>query len=283
LTIVSRILRRALTSSVGAWNARLDRELTTSLACFPRDWIGRDIVVNGYYERDLLELLARRVFPSLSRPGAVALDVGANIGNHSVFFSRHFERVIAFEPNPIAVHLLRANVLFNDCNGVDILEYGLGAREAELFLHVPQGNLGAARLRAERPVGNRTVKCMVKKGDDVIPALLPEGASLAFVKLDVEGFELDVINGLQQTLQIHRPVVAFESHRTGGSQGGRAVAERLQALGITHLYAPFDPVQRQGRLHAWVTRVRGRALELLPIQTLEDGYHRLVLASPRSL
>jgi FkbM family methyltransferase len=268
---------------VGRWNARLDRELAFSLACFPRDWIGRAIVVDGLYERDLLELLARRVFPKLSRPGAVVLDVGANIGNHTVFFSRYFQRVIAFEPNPVAQHILRANILLNACAGVEVLEYGLGAQEQELFLHVPAGNLGAARFCAEPQVRAEAFKGMLRKGDDVIPKLLAPGASIAFVKIDVEGFELDVIDGLEQTLQVHRPVVAFESHASEGSRGGRSVARRLQALGIDHLYLLMDPVRDQTGLHAWMARARERSVQLVPIHSLEDGYQRLVIASPLPL
>jgi FkbM family methyltransferase len=283
LTILSRIARRALRSSIGAWSARLDRELTISLACFPRDWIGRAIVIDGLYERDLLELLATQVFPGLCRPKAVALDVGANIGNHTVFFSRHFQHVIAFEPNPVAQHILRANILFNGCADVDVVDYGLGKRNEELFLNIPAGNLGAATFCTDQGVSKGSVKCTLKRGDDVVTELLPEGASIAFVKIDVEGFELDVIDGLAQTLNAHQPVVAFESHSSGTSHGGRAIARRLQALGIEYLYLTIDPARDWSRVPAWIARGRVRVPRLVPIRTLEDGYHRLVLASPKPL
>ena len=62
----------------------------------PHDVICREILLNGYYERELLIAMASIV---KNRTGTV-LDVGANMGNHTIFFSRFFKRVISFEPVP---------------------------------------------------------------------------------------------------------------------------------------------------------------------------------------
>jgi hypothetical protein len=60
----------------------------------PYDSIGQAIILNGFYERELLQGMCSLVLDKNS----IALDVGANIGNHSLFFSNNFDSVISFEP-----------------------------------------------------------------------------------------------------------------------------------------------------------------------------------------
>ena len=80
------------------------------LALFNYDLIGRHIVCDGFYELALLECLENHVFPKL-KTRSICLDIGANVGNHSAFFSPIFDRVIAFEPNLRAFKLLEANAM----------------------------------------------------------------------------------------------------------------------------------------------------------------------------
>src|SRR3989338_8106599 len=62
----------------------------------PYDPICREILFNGYYEKELLMGMCKLV----ENKSGTVLDIGANIGNHTVFFSREFENVISFEPTP---------------------------------------------------------------------------------------------------------------------------------------------------------------------------------------
>lgn len=78
------------------------------LACFAFDTISVSIHLDGQYERFDLELLAREVLLRLNSAHQ-ALDIGANIGKHSVFFARFFKRVVSFEPHPRTFKLLDVN------------------------------------------------------------------------------------------------------------------------------------------------------------------------------
>lgn len=94
------------------------------------DPICRDLLVNGYYERELLDgmqLLAR------NRKG-IAIDAGANIGNHTVYFSQTFPRVVSFEPGPANCLILKANLYLNRIRNVTLVEKALGAQETTVLL-----------------------------------------------------------------------------------------------------------------------------------------------------
>lgn len=71
--------------------------------CVPGDHIGDEIFINGLYEMNLLHGLFDCVLGRFSDKflHGTCLDVGANIGNHSLFWSTRFKSVYAFEPNPI--------------------------------------------------------------------------------------------------------------------------------------------------------------------------------------
>lgn len=75
----------------------------------PSDAICREILLDGYYERDLLAGMCKLA----GNKQGTCLDIGANIGNHSVYFSGHFAKVVAFEAHPRNVGILRANIHYN--------------------------------------------------------------------------------------------------------------------------------------------------------------------------
>ena len=117
------------------------------LACYSFDLITTFIHLEGQYERDQLELLARDVFPKLSHPSA-CLDVGANIGNHSVHFAGHFGQVISFEPHPRNFALLSINADLSDA--ITPLNVGASSQGGSAEIVEDKMNLAASSLeRAE--------------------------------------------------------------------------------------------------------------------------------------
>ncbi|MGB7322155.1 MAG: FkbM family methyltransferase [Albidovulum sp.] len=164
------------------------------------DLIQRTHRQGRFYEQSELWLI-RRHFPV----GGCFVDIGANVGNHSLFVAMFCAAsvVVPVEPNPEANNLLIANVLVNGLGGVfDVNHLGLAFGE-----HASTGNrmeerdhnLGAARLL---PTGG-TID--VVRGDDILRDYAP-----AFIKVDVEGMELDVLRGLENTLARHRPTLFVE-------------------------------------------------------------------------
>ncbi|MGE3712444.1 MAG: FkbM family methyltransferase, partial [Hyphomicrobiaceae bacterium] len=155
----------------------------------------------SFYEITLLDELARLV-----PRGAVAIDVGANIGNHAVYFAGVMGcKVIAFEPNTRAASLLKLNAELNALTpDIEIRECAAGAhrRRARMTDGEPH-NLGTAGISA------------VESGDiDVMPLdELAIDGEIGLLKIDVEGMEADVLAGARELLRRHKPVLAIEARQ----------------------------------------------------------------------
>ncbi|HHL22367.1 MAG TPA: FkbM family methyltransferase [Aliiroseovarius sp.] len=154
-----------------------------------------------FYEAKELAGLAE-LFPA----GGTFVDIGANVGNHSLYAALFLgaARVIAFEPNPLAYRLLVQNVLVNGLEQViDLsrLGVGVGAREEGGYsMERRRRNLGGAKM-----LPGESGKLRVLPGD-----ILLEGEAPALIKIDVEGMEMAVLEGLKATLRQHRPVLLVE-------------------------------------------------------------------------
>ena len=165
------------------------------------DKIQRKHAAGKFWELDELIVMAAY----LPKAG-VFCDIGANVGNHSLYalIFMGASRVIAFEPNPASIALLRANVGLNGLSGqVDLshLGWGLSDRTDQgLSMITKRANLGATRLVAD---GQGSIP--VRPGDEMIGA-----ARIDFIKLDVEGMEMQALRGLERTIAANRPPVFLE-------------------------------------------------------------------------
>lgn len=172
---------------------------------YPGELIDYYIYTEGLFEKRFL-LLIERLFKGAS---GAALDIGANIGNHTLFLSRVFGEVHAFEPNPAMIARLEGNIAANDASHVQVHSFGLSdSNEFLPFEEATNKNAGSSRFVRNAANANKTLE--VRRGDDVIKTL--DLQKIDFIKIDVEGFEVAVLNGLSQTIAKHRPAVAFEFH-----------------------------------------------------------------------
>ncbi|MEO8330801.1 MAG: FkbM family methyltransferase [Gallionella sp.] len=206
---------------------------------YPKFWvifsdpICREILTNGFYEKELLQGMQ---YLAKDKKG-IAIDVGANIGNHTIYFSRIFSRVISFEPVPSNCWILKANLHLNRIGNVTLVEKGLGAKAESLLLgHDDPENTNNAF--SSNPVGDeknssqKMLMAEVVRGDDEL-ARLGVDSEVAIIKIDVEGFEPYVLQGLEQTIIKHRPIIFWEAftHETANPS-----VEILKAMGYKHFY-----------------------------------------------
>jgi FkbM family methyltransferase len=169
------------------------------------DYVGRAAYFTGDLDAKLTAICRRFV-----RPGDVALDIGANLGVITLLLSRLVGpsgRVHAFEPQPRMVELLRRSLERNERRNVMVHDVALGARDAEMALTLCEGNAGAASL--VRSVGAKTLRVPVR----TLPAYLVAEKRVRFVKIDVEGYELEVLEGARPWIEVSPPdVILFESN-----------------------------------------------------------------------
>jgi FkbM family methyltransferase len=171
--------------------------------------VDRVVYFCGAHEKYMLRFMQSLAAQlRLSRHLLVYVDVGANVGNHTIFMSRLADQVIAFEPFARVREQLKANLALNRITNVVVHEVALGERDEHLpFYAAPDSNLGAASFQAHHVVDHTLLGTLeVRRGDD----MLAGAAGIAMIKIDVEGFERQVLSGLAQTLAAQRPLLIVE-------------------------------------------------------------------------
>lgn len=172
-------------------------------------FIDRQVYLFGGYESQFIEGFLSCI-PS-SRRGTV-LDIGANVGTHTLAFAHVFRSVHSFEPNPMVWAQFERNVRLNRLANVHLHKLGLADRDAELMLHVtdkPNYGLGTFSVEEQYDLPLRpAVTCPVRHAGDYLANI---GAGpIDAVKIDVQGFEPEVLRGLAEVLKRDRPVVWCE-------------------------------------------------------------------------
>jgi len=154
----------------------------------------------NFYEIDLLEEIGR--FPL--EKGAF-IDIGANIGNHSIYFASILNReVYAFEPTDEASNIFTKNIKLNGLEKkIHRFQVALGQKEQSANYILDELNTGATKLNIVE--GGRVT---IKPLDQFINII---NAPIALIKIDVEGFELDVLKGAKKTIKEHKPLLIIET------------------------------------------------------------------------
>lgn len=148
------------------------------------------------------------LFETLAAGSRVSLDIGANVGCTALLLSNLSQHVHAFEPSPTTHHLLAMNT--KQVDNVTTHCIGLGAKPkfSELIYDPANRSGGYVSAGAALPDGYVTEKIEIRTLDKVVKHY--DVTDIDFMKLDVEGFELDVLRGAPKTLRRFRPIVALE-------------------------------------------------------------------------
>ncbi|GAA5159495.1 FkbM family methyltransferase [Viridibacterium curvum] len=253
----------------------------------PGDEVSDEMLLAGIHEGALLEPLFKHFLQPFHARFAtgVALDVGANIGNHSLYFSRFFPRVLSVEPNPVTLNVLRANAALSGAD-VTVLPMGFGNANGSLqFWSNRAGNLGASGFAfADGPTGERngqSIECPIRRGDEVLAEL--SAGPVALIKLDVEGAELSALQGLGECLRRDQPLVIFECLKAAGEGGGDAIFAYLRERGYDRFFVVESSVSAARRpVGGWLRRLlQGERVALRAVDKPVEGEPWLmVLALP---
>ncbi len=172
-------------------------------------YVGRSLGLYGEYGPAEAAL-----FEQIVQPGMWVVEVGANIGTHTVHLSRltgDAGKVIAFEPQRLTFQTLCANIALSSRTNVHAYQMGLGHDSGEagetLLDPTATANFGGVALDAAHAGTHPLLRIPVRTLDSfALPAC-------HFIKIDVEGMELAVLAGARETIQRHRPVLFLENDR----------------------------------------------------------------------
>ena len=185
----------------GEWEIGLsDGSVVTAPRGAQMTWV---VAATGYWDRHVAGLVAPYV-----RPGTLVLDVGAALGLWTLPLGRiardRGSRLWCFEPNPENIPWLTENIERNGLGRVaEVKPVALGARAGTAHLRHGEHGGGNGAVAVTETADSRAVP--MERIDDLdLP--LP----VSFVKLDVEGFELEVLRGARRTIERDRPVVFGE-------------------------------------------------------------------------
>ncbi|MEX0923202.1 MAG: FkbM family methyltransferase [Rhodovibrionaceae bacterium] len=196
-------------------------------------YVGRALDLYGEHTELELQALGK-----LIPAGGTVIDVGANIGVHSVFFAKTVGpqgRVLAFEPQRHAFQLLAANAALNGLSNLRIERAAVGPCGGEI--HVPDldpaatSNFGGVSVNA--------------KGDGEPVAMIAlDSLDLGrcdLIKIDVEGLEIEVLQGARDTVVLHAPLLYVENDRQEHSAKLIALLFSLDYRLFWHLPYLFNP------------------------------------------
>lgn len=136
--------------------------------------------------------------------GGTVLDVGANVGSHTINFARKAGWVYSFEPHPHTYMNLCANILLHELNNVTPLNMALGSYNGETL--IGDYDIASEHYSMGGFVGYGTLKTPMRTIDSLVYS------QLSFIKIDTEGHEFEVLKGANVTLQRESPIVFVEVH-----------------------------------------------------------------------
>lgn len=193
-----------------------------ALYASPDNYIEWTLLSTGSYEPEIEKLIALSL-----RPGDVALDIGANIGLQSLRMARYVGEagtVLSFEPLNHLQEKFRKNMSLNRFHQVKLFTCALSDRsgEEEFTIDPEEYNQGTFSIGHTSGTGKKKQKVKILRGDD-IPEItaLPK---LDLIKIDVEGYESDVLSGLTETVTKHKPRIIFEYDEQYWRTAGRDIA-----------------------------------------------------------
>jgi len=255
------------------------------LCAFPNDLIGREMAVAGLYELAGLNAVKKLVsLGVIAHAGErVFIDVGANIGIYTTSLSPCFKAVLAFEPHPFSSQLLGLNVELNNISNVTLFQCALSDRDGTANLtDTGADNVGASSLETERvtTAGSKSwavYEVELRRGDAVLDERCLAGRRVGFIKIDVEGHESSVIEGMAALIAQHKPVIAFEANSRLQSEG---VRQHLEDAGYEFFYGlDFHPAVKSLPLRVLLLTLFGvkHVLRFLP-ESIGDKNFPLVFA-----
>ena len=245
------------------------------LAAFSFDHIAIRINAFGRYERDELDALIVFLRGKRLVKGA-CLDIGANIGNHAIFFASYFTEVHAFEPGPSTFLLLSHNATLKP--NVHCHNVGVSDSTREAYWSAPTHNIGEGAISDNDFPGSERHRTTVRLVDiDSLAAI--QDLDIGLIKIDVEGHEAAVLDGARSTIKKNSPVIIFEQQAREIINGSSPTIDRLRALGYGDYYSFMrSPTSSSKVVTAMLRLLLGERCSFGPLARFDPMFYSMIVA-----
>jgi FkbM family methyltransferase len=247
------------------------------MAVLAFDHIGRSIHAYGRYEAVQLEVLTEYLHtknPAIFSDAV--LDVGANIGNHTVYFAGIFSKVYAFEPNPDAFQLLQFNTRTFTNNKVARYNVGLSDQPAVLRLAIDPNNIGSSNFMGHTSENYR--ECTLS----TIERIVEINETVSLIKVDVEGYELKALKGLSHIILRDFPMIVFEQLVGEFANNTSPAIELLSSYGYRFSVINAFPDHRNKYIQTLLEYLLGVTLSVEPITHFQARTYPMIIAEKKA-
>lgn len=279
---IEHLLKEIVRIYLNRMSQGVSRKRKGKVAVYANDSIGNDILVNGLCDERELSIVSS-FLNGLKRQFSeeAMVDVGANVGNHTLFLCDMFRCVYSYEPNPDTYKLLEINTA--GCRNVVARNVALGSARGGAVLREPMGNLGMSSIVAGHGQADLLHQIVVVPLDEE-----QMDANVGLIKIDVERSEYQVLLGSMQTIERFKPIIVLEQLRPEfvGGTGDTKSIDLLRSLGYRFYFIDYRGLGNTSRilryliyaLNLLVGRVR---LDLRgPVLHFEPGNYPYILCVP---
>lgn len=180
------------------------------LVCFinTKDLIGWKIYFFGEYEKGTNRILAKYV-----KDTDIVIEAGANIGSESLLISKQLTtgHLYCFEPNPYTFERLKINLSINELENVSAYDYALGETDSQINFHIYPKGFCNAGMSSKYMETRDTIKINVVQ--QTLDTFVAQNniTKVDFIKMDIQGAEMDMINGSAKTIERFKPTIFTEA------------------------------------------------------------------------
>ena len=216
--------------------SKINKKINTSqLVLIKNDHVSNEILIDGYYEGKELKVLCEWL--KKKKKLKLAVDIGAYIGNNSIFFSNYFKNVLSFEPNLLSYRLLKINT--EQKKNIKIYNFGISNKNSTKDFYSYENNYGGSSVKRNPNLKFDKIKAKFFRFDN-----LKINHKADLIKIDVEGEELNVLKGMSNYLEKYKPIVIFECQEKEIINGSSKVINFLKNKKYSNFYSidNFDKV-----------------------------------------
>lgn len=197
----------------------------------PYDHLQKPWLAGHFYEEGMLKFIEQRWIDKMKPSGPMVVDVGACIGNHTLFFAKCMHAVVyAFEPVKANIDLMERNLLINLVRGLVVL-IKMGAGSSRKYVKFQPDTTGNSGMGKISPDGCDII--------DLVPIdeVISPSHTVDIIKIDVEGYNIPVLEGARHTIVQDHPEIYIECQTPAELQ---EVEDFLIPLDYKRWHQPFN-------------------------------------------